>query len=561
MKRREQAERVTSARLLVAQLRVHGVERVFCVPGESFLTVLDALVDAQDIHVVTCRHESAATMMAEAYGRLTGQPGVVFVTRGPGATNASAGVHIAHQNSAPLVLFIGQVERTFCGREAFQEIEYGTMFRGLTKWAAQIEDGRRIPELVSRGLRTAVTGRPGPVVLALPEDMLEERFDAVPAPYCAPAASEPGAHALGEIASELRKAERPLLIVGGGGWSDEAAASAKRFVERWELPVCCTFRCNDYVDNESPNYIGNLGLGANPDLCKAVDESDLVLLVGARLGEASSNGYRLLNIPRPHQKLVHIHPVAEELGRVYQPDRSVVAASGAALCALADLEPPAKRPWRKRLAALRGSFLEWTTPGPIQGDLQMGEIMVNLRQRLPADAIVTNGAGNFAVWPNRYHRFTRYGTMLAPVSGSMGYGVPAAISAKMEHPERVVVAFTGDGDFLMTGQELATAVKEKLSIIILLLNNNMYGTIRMHQERRFPERVSATDLLNPDFVRLAESYGACGQRVTKTDEFPAAFERAVSAGKPALIELVPDPNVLSPTHTLASLREMALIAN
>ncbi|MDB5591257.1 thiamine pyrophosphate-dependent enzyme [Enterovirga sp.] len=548
----------TRARLLVEQLRANGVDRVFCVPGESFLAVLDAMLEVPEIQVVTCRQEGGAVMMAEAYGKLTGRPGVAFVTRGPGATNGSAGVHIAHQDSTPLILFIGHVERAAMERGAFQEIDYRSMFASFSKFATVLENGARLTEIVQRSFALATSGRPGPVVIALPEDMLIEETEEEAAPAPQLCASGLTSDALAAVARALAEARAPVVVVGGGGWSLDAAQAVARFAAAWNLPVAASFRCQDYMDNGHPNYVGNLGLGPNPALLEAVRSADVVLAVGARLGELTSNGYTLLDIPAPRQRLIHIHADPDEIGRVYQPALGAVASSASACGQLAALPAPAgERPWAAATAALRASYLAWTDPPRLQGDLDLGAVMRLLRERLPADAIVANGAGNFAIWPNRYHRYRSYRTMLAPMSGSMGYGVPAAISAKLQHPDRTVVAFTGDGDALMTGQELATAVMMNTHVVIILINNGMYGTIRMHQERDYPGRVSATGLVNPDFAQLARSFGASGTRIERTDQFAPAFDAALAATGPVLLELMLDPEVLSPTATVTSLRAAA----
>mgnify|MGYP002402417773 CR=1 FL=1 len=548
---------LTAAQSLVRQLQINGVERVFCVPGESYLAVLDALCDAPEIQVVTCRHEGGATMMAEAYGKLTGKPGIAFVTRGPGATNASAGIHVAHQDSTPLILFVGDVERQGIHRDCFQEIDFETMFKPITKWVMQIEDGNRMPELVSRAFHTATAGRPGPVVLSLHEDMLTETVKVAPARAWAPINAAPSAEAVQAVADKIAAARQPVIVTGGGGWSKAASAAIQHFAESWELPVVNSFRCQDFVDNRSPSYIGNLGLGANPALLRLIEESDLLVLIGARFGEITSNSYTLLDIPTPRQEVIHIHADPEELGRIYQPVLGINCDSTSMAKALAAFPAPASRPWAAALPGQRENYLAWTTPGKVHGDVQMGEIMTWLRETLPENAIVTNGAGNFAIWPNRFYRYRGYGTMLAPRSGSMGYGLPAAISAKLAHPDRDVVCFAGDGDFMMTGNELATAVMYNVPVITIILNNSLYGTIRMHQERHYPFRISATELRNPDFAALAKSYGAHGEKVTRTEEFFPAFERARASGLPAVIEVVIEPELLSPTETISSLRAKA----
>ena len=549
--------KISAAKLLVEQLRTHGVERIFCVPGESYLAVLDALVDAPEIQIVTCRHEGAATMMADAYGRLTGRPGIAFVTRGPGATNAAAGVHVAHQDSTPLILFVGDIDRAATRRDSFQEIDFETMFRPITKFVAQIADGQRIPELVGRAFYTATAGRPGPVVLTLHEDMLFDDVEERPVRPYTPTIAAPAAEIVATIDARLTEAEHPVIIVGGGGWTADAAINLQNYAEARHIPVITSFRCTDYIDNESHAYIGNLGLGANPTLLKTVQDADLIVLLGGRLSEISSNGYTLLALPAPRQPMIHIHADPEELGRFYQPELAVNANAAATAAALAALKPASHPTSSKRLGGLRDHYLAWTTPGEVYGDIQMGEIMLWLRKALPSDAIVTNGAGNFAIWPNRFHRYRGYGTQLAPRSGSMGYGIPAAIAAKINHPDRLVVCFAGDGDFMMTGAEMATAMMQGAAIIVILLNNSMYGTIRMHQEREFPARVSATTLENPDFVKLADAFGAHAERVTETAAFAPAFERAIASKRAAMIELVMPPELISPTETISSLRAKA----
>lgn len=543
------------ASILVEQLRIHGVDRIFCVPGESFLAVLDALVDAPEISVTTCRHEGGATMMAEAYAKQTGRPAVVFVTRGPGATNGSSGIHVAKQDSTPVILFIGDIERSAVGREAFQEIDYGSMFASMAKWVTRADDPARLPELVSRAFHTATSGRPGPVVIALPEDMLVEETAAAPAP--APyAAVQPGISesAIAAIGERLARAERPVVLVGGGGWNARIAGNLARFVTAWNLPVCTAFRRNDYFDNLHPNYAGSLGLGANPELVKAVGESDLILALGTRLGEITTVGYSLLAIPRTSQGLIHVLPDAQELGRIYQPDLAVNAGMAETMAGLAGLAPAKARATRGWTESLNRSYRAWTELSGDLADPRMAEIMAWLREHLPEDAVITNGAGNFAIWPNRYHFYRRHGAMLAPTSGSMGYGVPAAVAAKLADRSKLVVAFEGDGSFLMTGQELATAAKEGVAIVVILLNNGMYGTIRMHQERHYPGRVTATSLVNPDFQLLAQSYGATPARVATKDEFVRVFDEAARSDRSTVIEIVIDPEIISPTDTVTSLR-------
>jgi acetolactate synthase-1/2/3 large subunit len=507
-------------------------------------------------------------MMAEAYGKLTGEPGICFVTRGPGATSASAGVHVAFQDSTPMILFIGQVARGMLEREAFQEIDYRRMYGQLAKWVAQIDDPERIPEFVSRAFYTATSGRPGPVVLALPEDVLS-------GPCTAPTAAAyrrvdgiyPGPTQMTFFAELLASAKRPLVILGGGGWTAvtgaavaafaEAQNPVAAFAEAQNLPIACGFRRQDYFDNNHPNYVGDVGIGINPKLAERVAESDLLIALGPRLGEMTTGGYSLLDIPTPRQPLVHIHRDPEELGRVYQPVLAINASQHSFAEAAAQLPAVKKRPWDDWTAAARQDYLAHIQPPTTPGELQMGEVMLWLRDALPDDAIITNGAGNYTVWVHRFHQYKRYGTQLAPTAGSMGYGLPAAVAAKAVHPDRTVVCFAGDGCYLMHGQELATAMSYGLNIVVIVVNNNMYGTIRMHQERNYPGRVSGTDLTNPDFAAYARAFGAHGETVRRSEEFPAAFERALVAGKPAILELLIDPEAITPRESLSSIREKA----
>jgi len=544
-------------RILVDQLAVHGVEVAFGVPGESYLAVLDALHDSP-IRYVICRHEVGAANMADAYGKLTGRPGVCMVTRGPGATHASCGVHTAHQDSTPLILLIGQVGRDMSEREAFQEIDYRQMFGPMAKWVAQIDLAERIPEMVSRAFHVATSGRPGPVVLALPEDMLVERSDvADAAPYAATQA-HPGDDDLQRMRDLLQAARRPLVIVGGAPWTAQAHDDLMSWCEESALPVASAWRCQDHVDNTSSVYVGHVGLGPDPRLAARVRDADVLLAVGARLGEITTSGYTLLDVPRSRQALIHVQPDPDELGRVYQPDVAINAGPPQFAAALRHVIPLEGSAWRAATEQARTEYLENLAHVELPGELNMGDVMAYLRERLPADAVVTNGAGNFSVWAHRFYEFRRYRTQLAPISGAMGYGVPAAVTAKLLHPERIVVAFAGDGDFLMTGQELATAVQYETAIVVLVVNNGMYGTIRMHQERQYPGRVSGTELVNPDFAAFAKAFGAHGAVVERTDEFPAAFEAAIASRRPALLELRVDPEALTPRQTLTEIREAAL---
>ena len=543
--------------ILADQLKIHGVDMAFGVPGESYLALLDGLYDMPELRYVICRQEGGAAIMAEAYGKLTGKPGVCMVTRGPGATNASPGLHIGFQDSTPMVLLIGQVGRAMTEREAFQEIDYRRMFGQMAKWVGQIEQADRIPEMVSHAFHLATSGRPGPVVLALPEDMLR---DPSPAADVAPAQrvqSHPGPQQMAALRELLAGAKRPLVMLGGGGWSAQAVADTQAFVEANELPAAVAFRCQDRIDNDHPNYAGHVGIGIDPRLNARVREADLLLVMGARLGEMTTGGYDLIDIPTPRQTLVHVHPGAEELGRVYQAEMLINAGMAEFAAAAKAMDPVDASAWSGSAAEAHGHYLDFLQAKPIPGEVQMGEVMAELNATLPPETIVTNGAGNYSVWPNRFYRYRSFPSQLAPTSGSMGYGVPAAVAAKLVYPERPVVAFAGDGCFMMHGQELATAVSLRLNIVILLINNGMYGTIRMHQERDYPGRVLGTDLANPDFAALARAYGATGETVTRTADFAPAFERALASEGPSLIELQIDPEAITPTTTLSKIREAA----
>ena len=548
----------TGAQILVDQLKIHGADTVFCVPGESYLAVLDALYDANSIRTFTCRHESGACIMAEAYGKLRGKPAICMVTRGPGATNASAGLHIATQDSTPLILLVGQVQRDAIEREAFQELDYRRMFGQLAKWVAQIEDPRRIPEFISRAYYVATSGRPGPVVLALPEDMLREPAEVADAEPWRPVETHAGAAQIAEVLDELKRAERPFLILGGSQWDAGAVDAIETFAQANALPVGCAFRRQDRFDNAHPCYVGDVGIGINPKLAKRIKESDLLIVLGARLGEMTTGGYTLIDIPTPRQRMIHVHADAEELGRVYQPAIAIHATPRAFAKALAALTPIENPRWKPATAAARAEFEAWQEPLRSPGKIQMAEIVRWLDQHMPPETAYTNGAGNFATWLHRFHRYRGFGTQLAPTSGSMGYGFPAALGAKVTDPARPVVCFAGDGDFQMTGQELATAVQYKLDVIVLVVNNGMLGTIRMHQERHYPERTIATDLVNPDFAALARAYGAFGETVERTEDFAAAFERARASGKPAILDLKLDPEALTPRQSLSEIRAEGL---
>jgi acetolactate synthase I/II/III large subunit len=547
----------TGGRILVDQLVAQGADLAFGVPGESYLAALDALVDSP-LRYLTCRHEAGAANMAEAYGKLTGRPGVCMVTRGPGATHASVGVHTAFQDSTPMLLLVGQVPRGLRGREAFQEVDYEPMFAPLAKWVCEVGAAERLPELVARAYSTAMSGRPGPVVLVLPEDVLAEGVDVEDAPRAVPVQASPSPDDLRRLRELLAGAERPFVLVGGQPWSEAASADLQAFCEASSLPVGASFRCQDYVDNASPSYVGHVGIGPDPRLAARIREADVLLVLGARLGEMTTGGYTLVEAPVPRQTLVHVHAGAEEVGRVYRPALGIVAGGPQTAAALRALEPLDGSRWAERTAAARADYLDNLRHPPARGDVDLGEVMALLRDRLPDDAILTNGAGNFSIWAHRFYEFRRYRTCLAPTSGAMGYGVPAAVAAAAVRPGRPVVCIAGDGDFLMSGQELATAVQHELPIVVLVVDNGMYGTIRMHQEREFPGRVSGTELVNPDFAAYARSFGALGEAVERTGDFAHAFERALGAGRPALLSLRVEPEAITPRTTLTELREAAL---
>ena len=545
----------TGGQLIVEALKANGVKRISCVPGESFLAVLDALHDT-DIKVLVCRQEGGAAMMADAWGRLTGEPGICMVTRGPGATNASAGLHIARQDSIPMIQFIGQVQRDAREREAFQEVEFRRALTEFAKWVGEIDDAARIPEFVTRAFAVATSGRPGPVVLTLPEDMLRDEVEAPQALPYVPVAAHPGRGQLTDLRQRLSAAERPMVILGGTRWNEEAVAGIRQFAERFKLPIGCSFRRQMLFDHLHLNYAGDVGIGINPALAKEIKEADLLILLGGRLSEMPSSGYTLVDIPYPRQQLVHIHPDPSELGRVYRPDLAICASPADFVSALADLEPLHEMPWAGRTERMHAAYLAWSkTPEKSPGAVHMGRIMDWIEANTADDTIFTNGAGNYATWLHRFHRFRRFNTQAAPTSGSMGYGLPAAVAAKQLFPERDVICFAGDGCFMMHGQEFATAVQYGLALIALVINNGMYGTIRMHQEREYPGRVSATALDNPDFAALARAYGGHGETVKATEEFGPAFERARASGKPAIIEIALDPEAITPSRTLTEIAQ------
>jgi acetolactate synthase-1/2/3 large subunit len=549
----------SGGRILVDQLRVHGVTTAFCVPGESYLAALDALYDAKEtLKLVVCRQEGGAAFMAEAYGKLTGQPGVCFVTRGPGATNASIGVHTAFQDSTPMILFVGQVGGDVAEREAFQEIDFRRMFGQMTKWVAQIDRADRIPEYVSRAFHVAVSGRPGPVVLALPEDMLvDEALVADAKPY-ARVKAHPGGEDLERLHEMLAVASRPLVLLGGGDWSATACTDICAFVEANNLPTACTFRRQDLIDNRHPNFCGDVGIGINPRLAARLKSADLILAIGPRLGEMTTGGYTLFEIPNPAQRMVHVHPGAEELGRVYRVDLMIHSGMAEFARAVSSMSAVDSTAWREWTHQARADYLANLEPDPGSFRLDLAEVTLELGKRLPQDTIVTNGAGNYSGWVHRFWQYGGFRTQLAPTCGAMGYGVPAAIAAKLADPKRHVVCFAGDGCFLMNGQELATAVQYGAAVLFIVINNNMYGTIRMHQERDYPTREHGTALVNPDFAVLARAYGLHGEAVDETGAFSPALERALASGGPALIEVRTDPEAITSRTTLSAIRERAL---
>ncbi len=553
----------TGGQLLVDALHVHGVDTAFGVPGESYLDVLDALHDS-NIRFVINRQEGGAAFMAEAYGKMTGKPGICFVTRGPGATNASIGVHTAFQDSTPMILFIGQVGNDFVDREAFQEIDYRRMYGQMAKWVAQIDRADRIPEYMARAFQVATSGRPGPVVLALPEDMLVSTAAVADTRPYQPSHGAPSGEQIAHLRAMLQEAQRPIVLLGGGTWNAQACADLARFAEANHLPVGCTFRFQDLLDNAHPNYVGDVGIGINPKLAARVKEADLVIAIGPRLGEMTTGGYTLLDSPVPRQRLVHIHPDPEELGSVYQAELMIASGMPQACAMLAAMAPSDATAWRDSVAEAKSDLAAWQAQPALlkQGvPLDLWQVVQDLMDQLPHDAIITNGAGNYASWAHRFYRYGGMRTQLAPTNGAMGYAVPAGVAAKIVWPERAVVTFAGDGEFMMTGQELATAVQYGAGVVILVFNNNMFGTIRMHQERSYPGRVSGTGLHNPDFAALARAYGGHGEVVDQTADFAPALQRALAHADqhklPAVIELRYDGNLITPNATLETIRKQA----
>ena len=565
----------SGGQLIVDALQIHGVDTIFGVPGESYLPVLDALHEHKNsaahgkapIRFIINRQEGGASYMAEAYGKLTGKPGICFVTRGPGATNASIGVHTAFQDSTPMILFIGQVGNDFVEREAFQEIDYRRMYGQMAKWVAQIDRADRVHEYVARAFQIASSGRPGPVVLALPEDMLSQKIAASSIPamrHYQPVQASAAHHQIDELGIRLARAKRPVLILGGGGWTKSACNAMQRFAEQQNLPVACAFRFQDLFDNRHANYIGDVGIGINPKLAERIRHADLVIAIGPRLGEMTTGGYTLLEAPVPKQSLIHIHADALELGRVYQADMLINSGMPQIAQALAGM--PVLGNWQTGTAAARAEYLANQTEAPIFKDqsqpLNLWQVVQDISAQVPPDTILTNGAGNHTTWAHRYYRYGAMRTQLAPTSGAMGYSVPSGIAAKITHPDRTVITFAGDGEFMMNGQELATAVQYGAGVVVIVFNNGMYGTIRMHQEREFPNRQLGTELHNPDFAALARAYGGSGEVVVKTEEFAPALQRALAYSRdknlPALIELRYDGNLITPGATLETIRNTAL---
>ena len=550
--------RRTGGQVLVDALAINQVDRIFSIPGESFLAALDALYDKPEIKLTICRQEGGAAYMAEAYGKLTGRPGVCFVTRGPGATNASCGLHVAMQDSTPMILLIGQIARKDQDREAFQEIDYRRMFSQVAKWVAQIEDAERIPEYLNRAFATATSGRPGPVVLSLPEDMLTDISRVADARPWQTVLTHPATDDISRTIELLSRAKNPLIIIGGSGWSEATRLGLQAFAENSAIAVVNSFRCQDYFDHDHPNYVGDLGLGVNPALAEHIRSTDCLLVIGARLGEMTTGGFQLIDIPTPGQRMIHVHSGAEELGHIYQPELAINASSSAFVDGLLNRQLSADNVEARKSSLLRARqmFDDWSQSIQVKGPLQLSDIIKTVENATGSDTIICNGAGNNTGWLHRFYRFHEYRTQLAPTSGTMGYGVPAAISAKLLYPQRTVVAFAGDGDFMMNGQELATAMQYKANIIVIVVNNGIYGTIRMHQEREYPQRVIGTDMVNPDFCMLAQAYGMQAERVTSTEQFEPAFERSLLADCPVLIEVQVDAEILSPTATIESLRNL-----
>ena len=545
--------------LVADALKIHGVKKVFCVPGESFLPILDALSRTQDeVEVIVCRHEASAAHMAQAYSRLTGQPGVCLVTRGPGITQASIGLHTAAQDSTPLIMLVGQIDSGFTGREAWQEIDIVQMFQTVVKRVAQVDRIERIPEIISRSFHSAVSGRPGPCIVALPEDLLYKKAQSQDLGKYQKTLTTARMSDLESLQQKLLSAKNPVLILGGSDWSESSLKDIQIFSENFELPVCTGFRRQDLFDNTHRLYCGPLGPGVNPNLVKRICSADLIIAVGSRLSETSTSAYSLIKAPRPIQQLIHVHPDSQELGRVFQADLLIQSS----LCEFAryasSLKPKGKMVWTASAEHAHSEYQATLIPTNSPGDVNLGSIVRWLSNNLPSNSIITNGAGNYTSWVHRFYQHRHFNTQLAPTSGTMGYGIPAAIAAKITYPERTVICFAGDGCFMMSEKELATAKQYKLPIVFIIVNNSMYGSIRMHQEINFPGQVFATSLENPDFILLAQAYGLQGYRVTKTEQFESIFNLAVESETGAVIELQTDPEAITPSATLSSLRNSAI---
>ena len=528
--------------ILIDQLKIQGVDRVFCIPGESYLPALDGLYES-GIQTIVGRQEGGVAMMAEASGKLTGRPGIAFVTRGPGASNASAGIHIAFQDSTPMILFVGQVDSSHRDREAFQEVDYKKMFSPLAKWVAEIDNIERLPEYISRAFNIALSGRPGPVVLSLPEDTLFAKADIPDAPKANPSKQMVSEEDVNEVIDKLKRAKNPFIIVGGSGWSSEAAENLGKFAKSMGIPVGTSFRCQDYLDNRHPNYVGDVGIGINPALLKRIKLADCVLVLNARLGEMTTGGYSMFDIPKTTQYLIHVHPDPNELGSVYQPDIGLVCNSAEFIKKAVN---NSKEHQNKSPIKERANYQAWQKPLTTPGNVKMEVVIKKLSNILPEETIITNGAGNYNGWLHRYFTYKGWRTQVGSTSGSMGYGLPAAVAAKLIHHDKEVICLSGDGCFQMTMQEFGTACQYGLNIIIIISNNSVYGTIKMHQEKAFPGRPSGTSMVNPNFAELAKSYGGHGEVVLLTDQFPGALERARNSNKPAILDLRTDPKAINP---------------
>ena len=553
------AAQKSGGQYLVDHLIVNGIDRIFSVPGESFLGAMDAFYGrSNEIQFVNCRQEGGAAFMAAAYGRMTGKPGICFVTRGPGATNASIGVHVAKQDSVPMILFVGQVSVSSTHRDAFQEINIPAMFKPLAKWVVQIDEAKRLPELLARAFKVATSGRPGPVVISLPEDVQRDLIKTLPAVENQPTAPSPSSAQMDQLGVLISQAKQPVIVLGASTWTAEACDQIADFSERHNIPVVASFRCQDKIDNDHPNYVGVLGVGTPPFISELVDGADLLIMLSVELSEIVTESFTKFSHPKMQQQLVHVHPDEEELGRIYQPDLAIHSGMAEFAAQLADKTFKSKAKHSVDVAGLRQKFEDFTIPSTCPGDVHIGEILTWLDQRLPKDTVISCGAGNYTHWVLRFLKHRQFGTQLAPLGAVMGYGVPAAIAASLQYPDRLAVAFAGDGCFLMNAQDMATAKKYGAQPIIIVINNGIYGSIRMHQERAFPTRNIGTDLENPDFIAYAEAFGVNAFRVTKTAEFEKAFEEAMAKPGPSLIELVVSEEAISPAFTLSELIERSL---